>query len=65
MPIFEFKCEKCGKHFERIVKTDDKTCVCDCGEIAHKDGDIFGKNLIFFKEPGGVYAPGFGERKHE
>lgn len=33
MPIFEFKCDKCGKEFERIVfAAEDKDICCpDCG----------------------------------
>jgi putative FmdB family regulatory protein len=33
MPIFEFKCDKCGKEFERIVfgSEDSGICCPDCG----------------------------------
>ena len=32
MPLIEFKCVKCGKVFEELVKTDEKKPKCpDCG----------------------------------
>lgn len=32
MPLIEFQCRKCGKVFEELVKTDDKSPKCpDCG----------------------------------
>lgn len=32
MPLIEFKCIKCGKVFEELVKTDEKKPKCpDCG----------------------------------
>lgn len=33
MPIFEFKCDKCGKEFERIVfgSEDSGICCPNCG----------------------------------
>lgn len=64
MPLFDFLCPECGKQFERIVRCGTVACVCDCGGLAEKDGDIPGKTLIKFKEPGGVYNPGFAERKY-
>jgi len=38
MPIYEYKCEKCQKQFEKIQKVDDPQCKkCpDCGGPLHK-----------------------------
>lgn len=32
MPIFDYKCRKCGAKFEKIVKSADEQVVCEeCG----------------------------------
>jgi putative FmdB family regulatory protein len=37
MPIYEYECEKCGKRFERLVWSSDKTEPrCECGGEARK-----------------------------
>jgi len=36
MPLYDFKCCKCKKEFEQIVKTNQKITYCDCGYIAIK-----------------------------
>jgi len=37
VPIYDFKCEKCGRKFERIVKMDETMIDCDgCGYLAGK-----------------------------
>ncbi len=38
MPFLQYKCEKCGKKFDELVKshTDEVKCP-DCGEIAVRD----------------------------
>jgi putative FmdB family regulatory protein len=28
MPIYEYKCEKCGNVFEKLSKTNEKTATC-------------------------------------
>ncbi len=35
MPIFEFKCDNCGKEFERVVfgSDEDKVNCPDCGDL--------------------------------
>ena len=34
MPIYDYKCDKCGKHQERIVKNKQEIVKCDdCGNI--------------------------------
>ncbi|MBL8213018.1 MAG: zinc ribbon domain-containing protein [Bryobacterales bacterium] len=36
MPIFEYSCEDCGTHFEKLVRrvTDDVTCPsCESGHL--------------------------------
>lgn len=65
MPIYSFVCSKCGNKFESIEKVGTKFTICKCDYIAKRDGDIEGKTLIQFKEPGGVHNPGFSERKYE
>jgi putative FmdB family regulatory protein len=37
-PLYEFYCERCGKHIERIVPSRDRDKVrCDeCGPIPHR-----------------------------
>jgi len=37
MPIYEFKCTKCGKVFERIMPVysyRNSGAICDCGDVA-------------------------------
>lgn len=38
MPIYEFLCKKCGLKFEKMFSrmTADKTCPCQCGQIADR-----------------------------
>lgn len=44
MPIFEFKCTVCGKHFEKILKTSSELppeCpVCGSGDVT-KEMSVF------------------------
>lgn len=38
MPILQYKCLKCGKKFEELVKKFDCPVHCpDCGEMAERD----------------------------
>lgn len=32
MPIYEFKCEKCGRIFEEITDSETKEMDCPCGQ---------------------------------
>jgi len=37
MPIFEYKCKKCGKVFDELVKSCETAVKCpDCGEYADR-----------------------------
>lgn len=36
MPLYEFKCPKCGIIFDNIVKAGITTTICKCGNIADK-----------------------------
>jgi putative FmdB family regulatory protein len=37
MPILQYKCPKCGKEFEELVKKFDVDVICpDCGEKAQR-----------------------------
>jgi len=36
MPLYDFKCSKCKKTFERIVKMDERWFCCDCGYLANR-----------------------------
>ncbi len=38
MPILQYKCPKCGKKFEELVKKHDDPVSCPfCGESAERD----------------------------
>ena len=38
MPILQYKCKKCGKRFEELVKSHTDTVVCpDCGGETQRD----------------------------
>lgn len=44
MPILQYRCEKCNKNFEELVKRFDETVLCpDCGEKAERSycGEMF------------------------
>ncbi|MBI5250483.1 MAG: zinc ribbon domain-containing protein [Desulfomonile tiedjei] len=49
MPIYEFKCDSCGKEFERLVFASDnnaETCP-DCGsDQTHKVMSVFSSNAL-------------------
>lgn len=37
MPLYDFKCNSCGKLTEDVyAKADDKTLTCSCGSIADR-----------------------------
>ena len=37
MPIYAYKCPKCGMAWEDIVNTPPKTAKCECGGLAARD----------------------------
>ena len=44
MPILQYKCRKCGREFEELVKKYDDDVRCpECGETAQRSysGEIF------------------------
>ena len=44
MPILQYKCRKCGREFEELVKKYDNEVHCpDCGEIAQRSysGEVY------------------------
>ena len=44
MPILQYKCPKCGKKFEELVKSYDNEVLCpDCNTKAERDycGDMY------------------------
>lgn len=44
MPILQYKCNKCGKRFEELVKRYDDSVLCpDCKTEAVRDynGDVY------------------------
>lgn len=36
MPLFNFKCEKCGETTEHITKSDVAAITCNCGGLMKK-----------------------------
>jgi DNA-directed RNA polymerase subunit RPC12/RpoP len=36
MPLFDFKCCKCGKEFESIEKQEVNEVICECSYIAKR-----------------------------
>ncbi len=44
MPVFEYRCQDCGKDFEKLVRKDGQEVVCpDCGsENVEKKLSVFG-----------------------
>ena len=44
MPVLQYKCRKCGREFEELVKKYDNEVRCpDCGEIAQRSysGEVY------------------------
>jgi len=38
MPVLQYKCPKCGKKFEELVKKFDQPVLCpDCKTVAERD----------------------------
>lgn len=49
MPIYEFKCETCGKEFERLVfASEDDAVVCPVcnSKHTHKVMSVFSSNAL-------------------
>lgn len=38
MPIYEYKCETCGKVFEKMesINSESRICICKCGGTASR-----------------------------
>ena len=36
MPIFDFKCDKCGEVYEHLTSSDTVSMTCPCGGLAKK-----------------------------
>ena len=36
MPLYNYKCHKCKKEFERIVKNKDDLVFCECGYTSER-----------------------------
>lgn len=54
MPIYEFKCEKCGKEFEEMTGLDAEAPHCpDCGGLSKR---LMSACRRFKKASGGDYA---------
>ncbi len=49
MPIYEFKCEKCGKVYESIISLGVREIECDCGGKAKR---IMSCSNFVLKGPG-------------
>jgi putative FmdB family regulatory protein len=42
MPLFEYRCEKCAKTFEKLLKKQETAVPCPvCGQPAHKAVSVF------------------------
>jgi len=60
MPIYEFKCKKCGKLTEQIfpITKDVNHIVCECGYISKKI-----MSISSFKINGYSYENGYSKEK--
>ena len=36
MPIFEYKCEECGKQSEFLIRSGNEELICECGSSKMK-----------------------------
>lgn len=62
MPIFDYKCKKCGKESEELVRTHADIIVCECGYVMKKQlPDTFNFKL---KGPG-WYSDGYSKEKKD
>jgi putative FmdB family regulatory protein len=51
MPLYEYQCQECGLHFERIERASElKDGLCpECGQVAHR---LIGAPALQFKGSG-------------
>jgi len=50
MPIYEYRCPKCGRDFEKLVRMDTEPKDVECPHCNHKGAD---KKLSLFGTKGG------------
>lgn len=60
MPLYDYKCKKCGNNFEKIVKSADELVVCKCGYIVQKK---FPNSFNFRLEGSGWAKDGYSKGK--
>ena len=52
MPIYAYKCRKCGRRWEEWKRIEERLEVrCECGEKGEIDFSQFGKHTIMFFTP--------------
>lgn len=60
MPIYDYKCSKCYKKFERLVKDKDELVACECGYIASRE---FPDTFNFELKGDGWFKDGYSKDK--
>ncbi len=60
MPIFEYKCHKCKKVFEKIVKDVDEMVVCDCNYVTER---LFPNKITFELKGDGWAKDGYQKKE--
>jgi putative FmdB family regulatory protein len=56
MPLLQYKCPKCNKNFEKLVKTFSVEVTCpDCGTVAERSysGEMYSSTGVQYKKCSG------------
>jgi len=61
MPIYEYKCKKCGNKIESLQKIGDPDPKCECGTVMKK---LMSTNSFILKG-NGWYKTDYGNNKKE
>lgn len=62
MPMYDYKCPKCGIEFERVVRHDERDTPQTCPDCGHEDvSRSMSKGTSFILKGGGWAKDGYGK----
>lgn len=65
MSIHTYKCQTCGKIFDRITRPGTRIEYCDCGKIAIREGIELCSPAKLIAGIGGFEKPSYSTRERE